>query len=627
MDNDIFKRFDMNPKVKYFISYYFDKVEMFRQGLPDFSIFNLHTLINLVVEELSKNNNNRNLTFFYNKLQEIKKKDIVLKNDFDYKTNEIINNLTSNKEYALVVANSLLLDVENGIYGKKIFDRLLKLLYDNNDLEKNINEIQYLTEAILNELIIYGYDEKSLDIILYNIFSGYYQSESYISTDFPVPEGVAEGDIKEYIDNLTIENRLNAFKKYFDKKSKKYYCLFNLSGIQGKNLNVHLNNVDIYNWQTNPRFDIELNEEKMKMIPQYKYGNFKNNEIHCSVCIETIDKNSLFKNVIQQVDSALDILYTHHNFNCKILVDYSEYIVFDENENVVLEGITREYDEDFQRKVRPLDYNSEDDIQELNAEYNNYSKFVLNNKDISHEIIKNSVRYYRKGKEAKRIEEKILNYWICIENLLKIGIKLPNSIVYKNFDDMKLNLIVSLLPYINFQVSITSELWRVHDYYYNKYLQEPTNLKKENAEALQFKTGRIYLANFVNNFELLENMLSSEFDLKNYQRYINILTDKTCLEKYINNYIANTKDTLLLCYRSRNMIVHNAQYDITYMDFYAKQLNVICIRLLNVITNEIYNNELKKDLEKILIWKCVEQRQLIKDFEKISLREWVKTNN
>ena len=43
---------------------------------------------------------------------------------------------------------------------------------------------------------------------------------------------------------------------------------------------------------------------------------------------------------------------------------------------------------------------------------------------------------------------------------------------------MKLNLIVSLLPYINFQVSITSELWRVHDYYYNKFrLGRPTDIE------------------------------------------------------------------------------------------------------------------------------------------------------
>ena len=63
------------------------------------------------------------------------------------------------------------------------------------------------------------------------------------------------------------------------------------------------------------------------------------------------------------------------------------------------------------------------------------------------------------------------------------------------------------------------------------------------------------------------------------------------------------------------MIVHNAQYDITFINFYSQQLELIAIRLLNVITSEIYKSEARKDLKNIIINKYLNQKQMINDFK------------
>ena len=52
----------------------------------------------------------------------------------------------------------------------------------------------------------------------------------------------------------------------------------------------------------------------------------------------------------------------------------------------------------------------------------------------------------------------------------------------------------------------------------------------------------------------------SQNDLELYLKYLNLLYDKETISKYINKYITTTQDILLLSYRYRNMIVHNAQY-------------------------------------------------------------------
>lgn len=627
MNNNISTEFSLDPKIDYFISYYLYKTNQYINNSSEISILNLHSLINLIIEELSKNNINRNLKFFYNKLQEIKNKDKIVKNKYDYKINEILQNMTSNKEYALIISKNLLSEIDKGKYGIEICNRIEKILFDNKTLENVRVELDYLTEALLIEYITYGYHNTSLEKIIYNIFSKYtIYDDKYVSTNFPIPSEIADEKIQEYIDNLTIQNRIDSLKSYFNKETSKYYYLFNISGISGIDLNLHLNNVEIYNWKTSSKFKVEIDEKIKKDCIAYKYGNYEKNDIHCSIYIETIDKENVFDKIKQQLDEALDILYTYHNFECKILVDYSHYIVFDENKNAVSEGMTRQYDENFKREVRPLRYNSKNEISKLNREYDNYSKYILNNFTVSSEIVKNSVRYYRKGKEATKSEDKILNYWICIENILKIDIDLPSSILGKDKDDLKFKKIISLVPYLTCQVNLVNTYWYVHDYFHNKYLCNLKMMNKECADSLQFKFEEISLIKFINNYELLKDKISAQLDIDIYEKYLKLLNDKTIVKQYINNYVTNIKNTLLLSYRYRNMIVHNAQYDSTFIEFYAQQLELIAKRILNVIINEIYNNAGKVDLQNIIINKYINQVQLINNFNTITLKDWFNTD-
>jgi hypothetical protein len=623
MNDNISKEFNLNSKVDYFVSYYLYKTDLYKIKSTNSSILNLHNLINLIIEELSKNNINRNLKFFYNKLQEIKNKDKIIKNKYDYKINEILQNMISNKEYALIVSKNLLSEIDNGKYGKEICNRIEQILFNDKPLENIKEELDYLIEALLIEYIIYGYNETSLEKIIYNIFSKYTIHNKYVSTDFPIPLEIENNKIPEYIDNLNIQNRINSLKHYYNKKASKYYYLFNIRGITGLDLNLHLNNVEIYNWKTSHKFNVEIDKKIQKDC--IGYGNYENNDIHCSIYVESVDKENIFNKIKRQLDEALDILYTYNNLECKPLVDYSHYIVFDENKNIVSEGMTRQYDEDFKREVRPLRYDSRDEVSKLNAEYNNYSKYILNNSTVSSEIVKNSVRYYRKGKESTNIEDKILNYWICIENILKININLPKSILGKEDDDLKFKKIKSIVPILTCQTNLIATYWLIYDYFSNKYLYNKIAIGKTNAKSLQFVDNQVNLIEFINNYELLENKFSSQLDIDIYEKYFKLLYDKSSVQMYIKKYISTTQDILLLSYRYRNMIVHNAQYDLTFINFYAQQLELIAIRLLNVITSEIYKCESKKDLQNIIINKYVDQQQMVNNFNSINLKTWFNT--
>ena len=623
---NIIKEFSLNEKESYFVSYYLYRSKLYESGSSEFEMFNLHSLCEIIIEEIINNNINRNLKFFQDKLRNISRIDYMIKNNYEYKVNEIINNITSNKQYALIVAKNLITELDEGKYGKEICYRISKLIFSKKELENIKVELNYLIDALIIEYVIYGYDLKEIEDIIYNIFSKYQIIDSKrVITNFPIPEGTNDNEkIINFINDLSIQKRIDTLKLYFEQKKRKFYYMFNMRGIVGDFLDIHLNNVDIYNWKTKYKFGIEIQKDKPAM---YSAGNFEKNDIHCSIMIESVGKDSKFEKVKQELDDALDILSFYHNIQCKIEVDYSKYVIFDENREVIGEGMTNEFNENFKREVKPLNYNYNKSNDEVNEEYNKYSKYILNNFSYSSRIIKQSIRYYKKAKEATRLEDKILDYWICIENIFNaINIDLPNSILDKNEKDSKFNKIYSLIPYITLKNRLILVYWKVYEFFMNsdRYARN-FNLKiltDDEMKKLQFNGEEINLIDFIKYYEILDNKFNLEIIQDIYLKYNKMLTDARITTDYINKSIRKSKDILLILYRYRNMIVHNAQYDITFSKFYIKQFDLIASMILNTIINEYYINEGNKKLEDIIIYQYTNNKQLAIILKSKTLKNW-----
>ena len=609
----IFNSFNLDSKVKYFISYYFYEAQLYNNTSSDFSIFNLHSLIRIIIEELSRNGINRNLKIFQNKLKQIKQKDYLAKEQYQCNVDAIINNMTSYKEYALIIANNLLLELENGKYAQKIITRLEKLLFSKKDLEKVKEEIQYLTDSIIIELSIYGYSSKKIEKIIEEIFSKYTKDDKFVFTQYPAAKDLVGKDkIISFIDKLTIRDRIKVLSLYFKKKKEKRYYLFNILGFEGENLDIKINNVNIYNWKTHHKFKIEIDKKLENEISSYMYGKFVDNDIHCSVLVEAIDGEDNFELVNKELDIVLDVLHLYNEMKCNIKVDYTYYIVFDKNKNVCSEGMTQRYNEDFHRKIGALKYDKEA-MNNLNRIYSNYYKYIISNSKQDMQLIINSVRYYRKAKESFRTEDKILNYWICLENLLNIDTELPTEILDKDENDKKLNKIISMVPNLIIKNRIINKYWILYEHFYNRYssyleFNPKTNendskliaLNKIETNRLQFlESGKINLIKFINNITIIDGKCKIEIDQEIYEEYNKILNDK-----------------------NRNMIVHNAQYDITFMDFYIKQMDLIVMQMLNIVIDSIYKDNGNNELNYILINKYIESKQTIKELKNMTLKEW-----
>lgn len=622
--NEILQKYneDLNEKEKYFIEYFDFKAKEYFKYSNDFCVLNPNVVIDLIIEELSENNNSRNLKFFKEKLGEFFKEDVILQQGYGELIKKILEHIISDKSFTLELCKKINNELKDAQYAKLCYKRLIYLLKSPNTLQDEKKEIQYLTNVLIVEFALHGYSPKKISNMLEEIFDDYkiYRDEIF-STKFPIPDNIEKGtkELKaSYMDNLTISDRFKSLSKYLDKKKEKIYYIVTLKGISGKNVNIKINNVHIYNYKMFPQFKFEEeNEKEQKILWSEK---FKKNEIHCSICIERIDANNSIEFVKKELNNAIDVIHLYHNVECIIEADFSNYFVFNKNKELFGSGGTVEDTDEFKRDIKSLQYDYSD-LKKLNKIYKKYEQNIINSNSNVSKLIKNSARYFRKGKEAKASEDKILNYWICIENLFQIEQQFPKNILSNEENDKKYNIIISVIPYFFVRKNITDLYWKYWNIFYNKVINH--NYNGEIPEELLKKsqlgcTGKINLLGFIDNIDKLKVYFKNQLDIDNLEKINSLLTDKDMAKKFFKNNEKEIKEKLLLIYRLRNMIVHNAHYNITFLDYYAKQIEIISAKTLSIISS-LYIDTSKNSMYELIMDRYIHN--------KIELEEELKTKN
>jgi len=631
----IFKEFGntLNDKIKFFIEYYDFEASKYIDNSEDFSVINIHMLIRTIVEELNENGSERNLRFLQKKLGILLKKDFVFKSKFNYRIGQILNNITVNKDYTLQVCNNLEKDLQNGKYGKFICDRLHDILFSQKNLGETKEEIKYLVDVLIIEFAIFGYSRKKIKEIIYEVFDKYSIfeddkiKESIIITKFPLPNKIKEQSVdikKQFIEDLDVKDRIKYINKYFDVKKEKTYYVTTVNGIIGNGLNIYLNNVHVYDYKTFPQFNIEKEGQEHWAAEE----DFINNKIHCSICVESIVGDSNIEYIKKEVNRALDIINAYHDVKCKIEVDLSTFFIFDNKKEYFAVMKTRLEDEKSNQMVRPLNY-SYADTKKLQKIYKGYTKVMLNNNK-STKMIQNSVRYLRKAMESKVSEDKLLNSWICIENIFQFDWKLPDSILIKNERDIKFNNIISTLPTILIRLNLINDCWKTYEYFRNKYSTYGTDGKLlkiplELAKKCQFTVNKnIKLLKFLDCLEELEEYLTTKLDIDILKFNKKILRDRKVVEEKINKNIEELQEKLIMIYRFRNMIVHNAQFDITFIDFYAKEAENIATKIFRFVLELYLKANKEQSLQEIIIEQYINKMQIKETLKSKDLYDWLK---
>jgi len=604
-----------NENILYFKNVWEDICSKINKPNLDFDIMTPHYLCLEILDEIevNKSKNKSNNKYYLSRLNDYYSNENTIigeiKNYF-----EILRRELQNPREIIVkqILNDALGYFKKGYYFNILFEELKSMLFNSELLTlDNKNEIKKISKFLIVEFILKGYNNKSIEKFISNVLEGYIIYNEDVITNFPHgieynnDKETCDNKVKEIISSISMENRIEKIKYYYYASKKEYYYIFSLFGIIGDS-EISIGNVTFYNPMKKKYItksfltkDHEIvNENSEEVMNVIVYENCMDKEQGKILAIEDIDKSFNLLRFITHSKSK----FQHNNRKCIILNKNYEEI----GSHFEISPEARSFDNLL------IDNN----FKFSNKELTNITNFIFDDRTLT-----DALHYHRKAIEASRFEEKILNYWISLEILFN-NVQLWN-ILPEGEKKIKVVLIQEMTSRILLCRYVYMYGWDVFHKLnilikYNNPNNEKINISDDilsNAGLYsdQNKEGRmVYLYKFLDNLSDIISSTNDEIMLEKLISIKEIYFDNKIAKIKLNSLFNDIKNEILLLYRIRNKIVHNAFYNSPFMEYYVNKLQFI----VSTIFYDIIDKKGKEAFEENMIKKYVEYENINNRLEK-----------
>ena len=603
-----FYKENYNNNIRYFIAI----ISKYKNQniLPiEFNIFSCNQLLDEVILECKSNKlMNKKNNYFINK-----KIDFLIKEDYLLNKYQI-NNLNHLKEKIYQKNSSLVyilcLEIKKQFHNRKYFNYLVDqlILFLKEDENDNSIYIKNIVDNIYMELLCKGYSIKKISEMIEKLFSKSEYDESsnlkFPNSSFPIEFIIGlkkPKEINDFINNLSIYERINYIKNYYTLRIKNYYLIVPISGITLTNKILNCNrDINLYNPEYIDPYSLQSEN------PDIREDKFRVDYKNCAnarVKINALNSEAAYKSGIKKLDNYINILKLISPANNLDIIS-NDKILLDNKKRIAalhLSAYDNEYSKrKFERNICPINEDEifgDTTIKKIN---NKITNLICSNEDKKNNteiILLNSVKKYSEALDNTNEQEAILKYWASIESLFDKNLKIENI-------NNKFELIKEIIStYMTYSLRYAS----LHELYHE--LEIATGLRHDNKNRKKYSMFNlpVKLLKKVNLYEV-SNKSFSLYPLIKYNSEIKKYIDDyyyfqkvDYVDKYFNDIdfskkeikrIKNDYDTsIIIIYRLRNQIIHNALSNDITAEFYLPLLKKISNFFINEVLDEYLNNE------------------------------------
>lgn len=604
---------ETNEKINFWIDLWSNIIENFLKKSFGLNLYSPHILIEDVITEITENSfkNPDNKKYFYDKLNYYFNNDKVIKKRF-ISSFKLLRNVfnTERHEMVLEISKNIKQKFEQGIYFNENIILLKELLLSDVEIDRKvISEINYISECIIVEYLKKGYVLKEIKHFPKYIFDDYKiigNSNEIIVTNYPhkiQKEDCKENYfniIKQFFDTLTIENRIDSLASFFYKETEEVYYLFVVKGLKGE---VELTIGDVTFYSTNKKRFIKEGFHDEEDL-QNSYENSKEKFIQAAVKINSLSPISSLDNAINILENTIDLIRCYFNVKTRVEIETSNYIVCKNGKSINSSwGVS--FNDEFWQFQESLNLKIfESDLTELN----NYNFILLERKNEKNAISKlaYAVHWYSKAENSVKQEDKMLNYWIAIENLFNLEYNILDDIIEKK-QKKKIDLIQEIISSIEAKYFYYSYGWEMFNHY--KLLAKNDVVNKsainlpleiiEKANLIVRAGEKNYLKKFIDSINDIVKYETNPFFIEKLKDVSQFYSNKDYAKKKIKEQIENIQNDILMIYRFRNLIVHNAHFDNSLLPYYVWKIKSYSNSLITKLMDDYKKDE--KELSKLML--------------------------
>lgn len=505
-----------------------------------------------------------------------------------------------NGQAAYILSKELSEIFSNDSFAEALFEELLLLLKKKSFSKEHRIKISNLTKDIIIDLVTSGMDIADVKRLCDEIFRSYIlNNDGKVIFFFKyIPEELTDIEAKEYIDNLSLEDRLNIFKKNLVLKEVDYTFIFPVWGILADG-NETLFGLSIYDPLLTQKLDKEEWPYELFPLPQKASDEVEDYQSRCNVIIslkaisinvakkQAEEKYFIFLNLINLkfASKYTEVFWDGQYIGKKTDTQHSTFRIASSS-NIDKKTLRRKLSKD-----RPI-YLNKGKYKEMK----DYSDVIdiLQKKNMFIEVnsIINVIELMSKSIWESE-ENKILNYWICLESLANIS-KKDNETKFTFIKESVSNMYFlweRFMPIHNLFLltrHYTQDTHRNDD----AAINIPTEFIKDVGIYESYnEDSRVSLINFEKRKHELISYTTKVSFLDEIENTINFYNDNKEALKRLKIKRDEVKLTIDYIYKTRNQIVHNGYVSKNLIPHLVKFAEAYANSLLQRVIDVYIDNE------------------------------------
>lgn len=576
---------DSTP-LKFWLRYWDESVSEFTKlDKFDLHLDNPHFLIEDILSEIEYNSfqNSDNRQYFKSTLGKCLKNDTAFAAICRTQCALALKDWDSSPVYIRTLCQEMLQCI-NEKYVDTIIDKLIEIVDGSETLTTSVKKlICKYSDLLISELLAQGISAKDISSFIKedeaaidaagNVIVAGDSFHGFRRDSFSTEEEYHE-TIESYLKNRNANEYLGNLRKQYLKDSEEGYVLLRLKGVKGKTnftfQGVHFYSIDNITYIKDSRVlsDIEKPQEDFEFI-------------NIAVPVEHKYFNSSLDFALSKATEVLDFLSLDLDATKKISIDRKDI-------SLVIDGHVcgsthdRTADPSFGELVNRIESIDLSNIQEDISGITLKSHCIIAENDLRK--ISNAVHWYNKAKTAERDEDTLLYSWIAIESLLKTDSDIQEAIIPEHKKRNTLSIIQEICSGIMLHNKFYTYAFNYYSYiirsttYHDNYFDIPSNIIAK-ANLYRKQRGTMIISQFFNYLQEIQNNVNSEilkYELEELEEFYSSVNKQ-------KGYISEIKNDLLLIYRLRNLISHNATYSRTQTKLYGYKARVLCGNLIQAV--------------------------------------------
>lgn len=593
-----------------------------------FKILGPRMLMQDIIEEIEGHglSNPDNIDYFRRQINAFDKNDEVFKSLCHPMAACLLQRLgdKTNRDSCILLCRKILNRLAVDRYFMLLVDWLAETIDNtaesNYESRKKINEIthlviaEYIAEGFVpDEIKRYATDIPGVAIQEGGcVLAAPAEFDSLKVADFESQEEYYKA-VYERIKNRNAHQTLEVLKYYYYITPRDAVFIVRLNGLKGQ-IDDHIGDINIYSPKVKRYIKDGYSLSNVEEVTEDR------DSVNAAIPIDFISIEQAKIYARAKLEEVLDIMMLTYRTQAPITIATNRYAVVADGEEISMSVSVKGNDPQLFDRDEMMRYFDALDLTELKGDG---FKFLADKHEVvemGHGVLrrrlKNGARWYAKAVAADKEVDVLLYSWFAIEGLLKVGSQTQTEMADKNKDVNSLNVIQEFVTSIickSYFHSYVRDTYRSFLYYtnlngmYNNYY----DLTEEviSKAGLNLKTGDHYkdgaFLSAVTDMTACINDDIVRDELAEMQAFYQS-------DEGIKTKASFIKDDLLMIYRLRNMIVHNAALSSVNISFYAHEALYIAQRVIRYVIDHVGGN---KTIEEIVLGAKLDYQVFMQNFD------------